>query len=762
MESEFLSWGQTLAVEQLSDIVAASDGAIEIVQVEPPSEEGGSLMIRLSMETGDYEFRDGGFRFRRREPLRVFVPSRFPNQPPTADFAHQRFKGYPHVQWGYHLCLYQATDMEWAASDGMFGFIKRLDQWLRDAARNQLDPNDAPLHPPTVYPSSDTSFAIEINPPEIPDRSFFWIGAAKLQERNKYCFDVSEWTEPPKEFPEGERLAVALLLNQPMPMEYPDTVDKLISVLQERGIPFDFLLSILKLFSLVQKEDDPLYFILGAPMRRRMAGEPLRQHLTAWKIEAEHVKALREIVGDGVDEGTLDAWRFILKWATDAKTEWCRVYDNRPEVTFRRDQGTNASWLLGKAVALLGCGALGSHIAEYLVRAGVAKLRLVDYLTVNPGILVRQQFRHYQVGYTKQSGLAVQLKTINPNADIDHEYANLTRGWPDALPLEDFDLVIDATASRRVASALQNDLNELEVTPPILKCAINGNASLGIANLKMPKSRFGPSDLVRQSKLAAFATTQLSEFARSFWPPEQQEPGFQPEPGCSEPTFVGSAADIAFFASSFFNFAARVLDQEADDAANALFVSAAGGCKTMTSQIVNLGLASPAVEALHGYRVLLSPNAKKAIESEIRTNARVGSPRDETGGLLFGEIDDSLRSISIDIATGPPPDSKKSPEYFMCGVEGTERQCEYHATESGGSTRFVGVWHTHPVSMPQPSEVDLGAMAQILHFQEKTPRHVVMLIVGHASTRPVWRFHLFRKNQFQLVETEDEVAQNGA
>ena len=762
MESKHLTWGQTLAAEQLFDIVAASDGAIEVVQIEPPSAEGGSLSIRLSIETGDYEFRDGGFRFRRREPLRVFVPSGFPNQAPTADFAHQRFKGYPHVQWGYHLCLYQATDTEWAASDGMFGFIKRLDQWLRDAALNQLDPNDAPLHPPIAYPSSDTKFAIEINPPEIQDGHFFWIGAAKLKERNKYCFDVAEWTETPKEFPQGERLAAVVLLNQAMPMEYPDTVDKLINVLQERGISLDFLFSILKLFSLVQKEDEPLYFILGAPMRRRAAGEPLRQHLTAWKIEAAHVKALRAIVGDEINEATVEAWKLILKWAIDAKTDWCLVYDNRPELTFRRDQGTNASWFLGKSVALLGCGALGSHIGEYLIRAGVSKLRLVDYSAISPGILVRQQFRHYQVGYSKQSGLAVQLKTINPNADIDHEFANLSRGWPDALPLEDFDLVIDTTASRRVASALQDDLSPLKVTPPILRCAIDGKASLGIANLKMPRSQFGPSDLVRQSKLAASDSTRLNEFARSFWPPEQQEPGFQPEPGCSEPTFVGSAADIAFFASSFFNFAARALDQATADAASAFFVSAPDGSKTMASHVVDLGSANPAVEALHGYRVLVSPNAKKAIESEIRTNARIGSPRNETGGLLLGEIDDSLRSISIDIATGPPPDSEQSPELFLCGVDGTERTCEYHASKSGGSTRFVGVWHTHPVSMPRPSEVDLGAMAQILYFQEKTPWHVVMLIVGYASTRPVWRFHLFRKNQFQFVGTEDEVAQNGA
>jgi len=751
MAPEYLSWGQQLALDQLYDIADASDGAIEIVETEPPSSEGGSLLLRLSVDTSDYEFQNGGFRFRQREPLLLYVPHGFPIQSPSTNFAHTRFLGHAHVQWGNHLCLYQAPDVEWSASDGMFGFIKRLDKWLRDAARSQLDPHDAPLHPPIVYPSSDTKFAVEIDAPELEEGSPFWVGAAKLSDRNKYCFDISEWTEMPKILPENERFAAVVLLNQSLPTEYPDTISKLIAALRERGIPFNLLFSILKIIALCQDEGEPLYFILGAPMRRRSAGEPLRQHLTAWKMGGEHVKALRAIALEDTDETTEDAWKLILEWATEARTEWCRVYDSRPEVTFRRDQETNASWFLGKSVALLGCGALGSHIGEYLVRAGAAKLRLVDYSNVNPGIIVRQQFKYYQVGYTKQSGLSVQLGLINPKADIDYKFANLTRGWPDSLTLEEFDLVIDATASRRVATALQLDWSALDSTPPILRCSISGDASQGIAWLKMPRSGFGPSDLIRQTKLAAFHTPELSEFALSFWPQEQQEPGFQPEPGCSEPTFVGSAADIAFFSSSFFNFCAHALQVEEEDIAKAFFVSAPRGYRSMTSQVVNLGHPDSSKDVIHGYRVQVSAGARKAVESEIRSNARTGNSNDETGGLLLGEIDDSLQTISIDVATGPPPDSKKSPELFVCGVEGTAKLCKYYAESSGNATRFVGVWHSHPISMPEPSMVDLEAMAQLLQLQDKTPRHVVMLIVGFAATDPVWQFHLFRKNQFQVI-----------
>lgn len=216
-------------------------------------------------------------------------------------------------------------------------------------------------------------------------------------------------------------------------MEYPDTISKLISTLETRGIPFDLLFSILKIFALCQPDNEPLYFVLGAPMRRRAAHEPLRQHLSAWKMNAEHAKALKGIILEDEAVATLEAWKVLLEWATEAKTEWCRVYDTRSEVTFRRDQGTNASWFLGKNIALLGCGALGSHIGEYLVRAGASKIRLVDKSAVNPGVLVRQQFRHYQVGYTKQSALAVHLSAISPKPDIELNMPILQKVGPRRL-----------------------------------------------------------------------------------------------------------------------------------------------------------------------------------------------------------------------------------------------------------------------------------------------------------------------------------------
>ena len=75
-----------------------------------------------------------------------------------------------------------------------------------------------------------------------------------------------------------------------------------------------------------------------------------------------------------------------------------KVYENRPEVTRRRDDNTASTWLQDKRVLILGCGALGAPIAEHCVRAGVTALTVADYGSVSPGILVRQPFADADIG----------------------------------------------------------------------------------------------------------------------------------------------------------------------------------------------------------------------------------------------------------------------------------------------------------------------------------------------------------------------------
>ena len=70
--------------------------------------------------------------------------------------------------------------------------------------------------------------------------------------------------------------------------------------------------------------------------------------------------------------------------------------------------------LAEKKIVILGCGAVGSHITEILVRAGILNFILVDYKTVSENHLARHLFvRQDDIGKSKVNALKNYLENIN-------------------------------------------------------------------------------------------------------------------------------------------------------------------------------------------------------------------------------------------------------------------------------------------------------------------------------------------------------------
>ena len=69
-------------------------------------------------------------------------------------------------------------------------------------------------------------------------------------------------------------------------------------------------------------------------------------------------------------------------------------------------------------VAVLGCGSVGSTIADLLVRSGVRALTLVDPDTVSPENLSRSVYATSDVGQPKAKALARRLSAIAPDLEV--------------------------------------------------------------------------------------------------------------------------------------------------------------------------------------------------------------------------------------------------------------------------------------------------------------------------------------------------------
>lgn len=753
-----LSNGQQLALLQLEDIVAKSNGGLEFLGQAVKSKSKGYLWVHLSLETKDYRTANG-LAFRDRERVSLHLHPDFPFKKPDIYFGHKRFIGAPHVQWGTYICLYQSVETEYDPSDGMFGFFDRVEQWMRAAGKGELDPEDAPLHPPAIYTTSSTTFVARADAPAGIKGDGIWVGRADLRKVRGDRFDLVGWTKLDDwgAADPDHSIAAAILLDKPLATEFPTRVYDLIELVEDAGLSFGLLYALLKFLSLVPSEEEPAYLVLGAPMRRKSGGQPLRPHLTVWEIGADALETLRAIVrSNGEDEA---ARADLVEWMVEASIKWCCVLEDRPEIVNRRDGGTLLSALSKKRVLLFGCGALGSAVAEMVLRSGAAKLHLVDYGIVKPGILVRQRYSDSDIGLAKATALQAHLEAIGLGCLVTADVGNLANQALTRFDFREWDLVIDAAASAGVSHRIEEELKAQNLPIPLLSMSVSASAENGSVLVKMPHYSWGPLYIARQAKLEAFAKNSDCSLVRAFWPERESVEVFQPEPGCSEPTFIGSAADIDHHASTLLNLGLFRIQNLAPDEASLDLVAAPWlwvDEKQRHRLAYTLKGYARHCEQRHGYTVLRSDVAALDMAAELKRIARMRSDQVETGGLIFGEIDDGHQVIWVDSLSGPPPDSTASETQFLCGTAGTKELNASRSAASGKSSRFIGIWHTHPVSRGRPSQDDLLAMLELLHFQEFPPRQVIMLIVGYAARRREENYYLYRRNEFVLIARHED------
>ena len=743
--------GQEQARNQLEAIAAEGD-AVELLRVEEPVDPFRDFEVELTLRCSGYEQRASGVKLRPRERFRVAIPPEFPFKPPSVSVSHKDWAGSPHVQWASHLCLYQAPATEWDPADGMYGFIDRLRYWLERAALGELDAAGAPLHPPAAYARdySLPQLIPRVDTPVVADRA--WVGLAELRQVSERRVDIVGWTDPMSE-PWPAFAGVAILLPEPLTWEYPTKVDDLLVEFERQGVDRGRLLALLRIGAVNGIEEQPLYVVVGSPMRG-VAGGERRQHLEVWYLRPVIVGGLRLSVRKFSDHDQLreigeEVEQIILDWAGTARIEFCPVREDRPEVTARRDEGSPLVAFRGKTVAIWGCGALGGWVADALTRAGVARLILYDNAAVSLGLLVRQPFDDGDVGYGKAPQLRQRLVRIRPDLDVDARGKDVLAT---ALEADDWsdgaDIVIDATAAVSVATKLERArcLRPRDVT--VMSMLLGHRAERGLLALARPEAAGAPADVVRRAKLGCAARPELATFLDEFWPDPPRKDVFQPEPGCSDATFRGSAAEVIALAMALLTAAAQELSSGLDAAVAHLVALPAVEHEGRR----HARLAWPAdvvvTDGLSSYEIRLAEPALDEIRAWTRRSARVLGPRVETGGLLFGQRDDAAGVIWVSEVTGPPPDSIQSDEEFVCGVAGNDRYRDEKHTRGRGSLGFVGMWHTHPSGDAMCSARDIISMATLV-LQDETPLpKSLALILGATPDEPELGAYVFERAQF--------------
>lgn len=195
-------------------------------------------------------------------------------------------------------------------------------------------------------------------------------------------------------------------------------------------------------------------------------------------------------------------------------------------------------------VLLIGAGALGSQVAEALVRMGVRDIDVRDQDTLDAGNLCRHALDLTMIGVNKATALAAQLNLIQPDANArgyECSFPSVGAHGPEAA--DDYDVILDCTGENKL-------LRSLSVIPwKSEKLFISLSVNWGAQGLMFWSSRGSAFPAVD-------ATTRLEALARRFRPEglEARMEGI----GCWHPVFPADAADIQIWAGMGARY---VLDQ---------------------------------------------------------------------------------------------------------------------------------------------------------------------------------------------------------
>jgi len=567
-------------------------GTLRVLDSGTVDDENGTLHIQFALTTSDIETMPGGLPL---QPEETFVLAIRPTdeRPPVVYVDHARFLGHPHVLAGYQFCLYLDETREWDPEQGLNGVpngvLNRLWRWLIKAARKEFNPNEALYHAVGGVPhlSRNGTPLPPIVVRDLPPRHGR-VASAWLTVRSDWCLQLNPtrpdtsaaehmpvlFTDRDLPFGAGQdylyELTTRLDLqdaDQPVEtykLEFPRLWDQAQAVLTNCGaatcriVPTRTrlvpkfrhnsqavaMLTALAASAARKPQGTAQTLLLAVP---HPIGGP--RHLIAVYFDAALADHLRDIVASRTGPIlTFDKAR--LDRATPLK--WCYVSDEREEVTKRRDIGRPVINYQDKKVLIWGVGGLGSWMAEYITRAGAAKVTVCDNGMVTGGLVVRQNYTDLDIGASKADRLAERLRAISTASSIesvhsisDDELQQIATGT---------DLIIDATINRVVTRRLETLTKRPGRTAVIAQVATDARTgSLGIAMV------YGPNGTTSILETDAATGRNVEddpslEPYQVFWKDPQPGDEFVPTRGCSLPTFHGSAADLAAVAASLTNF----------------------------------------------------------------------------------------------------------------------------------------------------------------------------------------------------------------
>ena len=367
----------------------------------------------------------------------------------------------------------------------------------------------------------------------------------------------------------------------------------------------------------------------------------------------------------------------------------------------------------------IGCGSVGSKIAMHLARAGHGPFRLIDKEAFSPHNVARHALTPIPEfpGQPKASLLAREIELLRLEAEpINEDIIKLCKNPDnkmDPFP-NNSRLVIESTGSVAVRDML-GSLPDGKIVGRLLHTALYQQGKVGIMAIEGSGRNPNVNDLVIRFWDEQIDNPGLrSKFSFSSREMRREEIGL----GCGSHTMVIPDARISLFAGGIAERAIQILELENGTPQDGeLWIGMLDenelGISWTLLKMDRTTILRIKVGNLWEVRILTE--AVNQIAKEIKAWGEV-----ETGGVLIGRISLSNRCFIISRVLEAPPDSKRTPNSFVLGIEGLKKKVQEIHDKSGGVLNYVGTWHSHPKG-GEISSVDKDSLEQIRRLRFGAP-----------------------------------------
>ena len=626
------------------------------------------------------------------------------------------------------LCLYVEPWLSVERSWTPELFIKRILWWLRETANGTIHGDDQPLE--QLFFSSPYSVVL-------PENYF----CEEVLKQKKISFTMIEGGDKATHTLIGEytnnskgnepfSVAIPIVLdpieNGPVEL-YPYTLGQLQDLLVKRGTEVIERLKsgLLDLVSeagieVQNQKREFVFLLIGIPRVREGVIEKIETQgfmidlsfgLLGEKLGVlirlpEQRRWYRDVFGSSDSDDWKEVPIFPVSVTTSPTQEQIRQYSGIPE------EGIAPNGIIA------GVGALGGLIAKIWNRECWGSWTYIDDDILKPHNIARHISTQHGVGYAKSMVVDSIVNDIHRFEDDNspkHLVGSVVSDDPEiAKRIVESDLLIDATTTLYVP----RELSRKKICPRTVSAFISPSGMSSVMLLE---------DIERKTRCNSLEAQYYRAILNSEW-------GERHLTGHCGKLWVGAGCREVTIAMSdeLIHLHAAILSRQIRKSSA---LPSARICTWENQDDVG-GVVSHDIEVFPTQSTMIfgwEVSWDDGFLNEAKSYRKEALPN-ETGGLLFGIIDQKDKTITLVKACCAPDNSESTPTSFERGAYDTTKVLDDCRERTGGVVAYVGEWHSHPQGCAAlPSQDDIGQLQFLTNALQIEGMPALMLIVSDSS-----------------------------